>query len=223
MRLAHYVVGVVSRLIGFILRWKKIRTRGEVLHSQGLAHKRPLRLMANGVTALVRSVRFYLLHPRTVLFSGFSMTTRPSAARRYRPLIVLVHLSTASRNMLKTLFTGFVEAMLLLILTFFFTAQWGGNLIITAYAMLLLLIFVTAGRAIGLIYVFISAHVWGLHVVNCDERDEIRGVLRILCSMTGVLVQVNGASYCDGYRLNDMPAFSEWRAHYEDGEFDGPD
>ena len=147
---------------------------------------------------------YYFAHnPFNFLTSGFFSTSDLDlSARRWRPLIVLVHLEPEGRAKLFTLFTGFIEALLLLILTFFFAAQWGGNLYVTGIALLLLLIFITAGRALGVVYVMLSSKVWGLHVVHCDDHDDLRGCLRILCSMTGVLVQVNGASYFGGYKLD---------------------
>lgn len=156
---------------------------------------------------------------RQVLQGGF-FTHPPSAARRWRPLIVLMHLSTEGRNFLMTLLTGFLEAALLVILTFFFAAQWGGNLVITTIAMGLLLVFITLGRALGLLYVYLSSRVWGLHVIDCSTHDEILGSLRILCSMTDVMVVVNGASYFDGYRLNDMADYETWKSEYDKGAYD---
>jgi hypothetical protein len=158
---------------------------------------------------------------RSTLTSGF-VNANPNAARRSRPLVVLLHLSTEGRHQLKTLFTGFIEATLLFVLTFFFAAQWGGNLFITTWALGLLLLFVSIGRAVGIAYVAYSGKVWGLHVINCDDSDEIRGCLRILCSMEGVLVTVNGSHYYDGYRLDFLGnRFREWKVAYDRGKYDG--
>ncbi|KAK2762617.1 hypothetical protein FQN54_000790 [Arachnomyces sp. PD_36] len=143
-----------------------------------------------------------------------------ASARRWRPVYILIHLSTEGRNPLMTLFTGFIEAALLLILTFFFAAQWGGNLVITMSALALLLVFITVGRALGFIYVWVSSQVWGLTVVNCDSVDEIRGVLRIIASMEGVLVKVNGATFFEGYRMDNREGFDGFIELYERGEFD---
>jgi hypothetical protein len=152
--------------------------------------------------------------------SGF-INTKAGAARRSRPLVILLHLSTEGRNQIKTLFTGFVEAALLFILTLFFAAQWGGNLYITAWALAFLLLFITAGRVVGILYVSYSAKVWGLHVVDCNVPEEISGCLRILCSMEKVLVTVNGANYFEGYRLDFLGKnFREWTLAYERGDFD---
>ncbi|KAF2472613.1 uncharacterized protein BDR25DRAFT_15896 [Lindgomyces ingoldianus] len=142
------------------------------------------------------------------------------SARRWRPVYLLIHLSTEGRSPLITLFTGFMEAGLLLVLTFFFAAQWGGNLVITMIALVLLLVFITLGRALGLVYVWLSSQVWGLTVINCDNVDEIRGVLRIVCSMEGVLVVVNGATYFGGYRMDGRDGFNAFVDRYERGEFD---
>jgi hypothetical protein len=91
-----------------------------------------------------------LKSPLSILRSGFCANTE--AAPRWRPLVVLIHLSTTGRPQLRTLFTGFCEAALLLALTFFFASQWGGNLYITSIALALLLIFITLGRALAIVY-----------------------------------------------------------------------
>ena len=170
---------------------------------------------------------FASANPRKVFTGGFSGMRENHSARRWRPVVVLIHLASAGRNKLYTIFTGFVEAMLLLILTFFFAAHWGGNLYVTAMALIILLVFVTAGRALGVIYVMISSYVWGLHVVHCGSHEEILGTLRIICSMKDVLVMVNGATYFNGYKLDGRPevdgepGFDEWRVQYEKGRYDG--
>jgi hypothetical protein len=154
------------------------------------------------------------------VMSGF-INTKAGSARRSRPLVILLHLSTEGRSQIKTLFTGFVEAALLFILTLFFAAQWGGNLYITAWALAFLLIFITAGRIVGILYVSYSAKVWGLHVVDCNVPEEISGCIRILCSMEKVLVTINGANYFEGYRLDFLgKSFADWTLAYERGEFD---
>ena len=153
----------------------------------------------------------------STLTSGFAST---SAAPRYRPLIVLIHLSTTGRPQLRTLLTGFCEAALLLVLTFFFASQWGGNLFVTSVALALLLIFITLGRALSIVYVWLSARTWGLHTINCDEKAEILGCLRIVCSMQGVLVVVNGAHYFEGYRLDGVSGFEAWKREYDGGVYD---
>ncbi|KAF2789757.1 hypothetical protein K505DRAFT_365321 [Melanomma pulvis-pyrius CBS 109.77] len=156
-----------------------------------------------------------------VLYAGFFGDK--GSARRWRPVYILIHLSTEARNPFITLLTGFIEAMLLLVLTFFFAAQWGGNLILTMTALILLLVFVTMGRALGLFYVWLSSQVWGLTVVNCDDVDELRGVLRIVCSMEGVLVCVNGATYFGGYRMDGRDGFEDFLDGYERGQYDEAD
>ena len=176
----------------------------------------------NAVRRHISMVGWAFKNWRQVIQGGF-FTHPPSAARRWRPLVVLMHLSTEGRNFLMTLLTGFLEASLLVVLTFFFAAQWGGNLVITTIAMGLLLVFITLGRAIGLLYVYLSSKVWGLHVIDCSTHDEILGSLRILCSMTGVIVNVNGASYFDGYRLNDMDGYESWKSEYDGGLYDSED
>lgn len=149
-----------------------------------------------------------------------TILVKGNSARRWRPLYILIQLTSEGRHPLHILFIGFIEAALLLLLTFIFSAQWGGNLVMTAFALALLLIFVTVGRALGLIYVWFSSKVWGLTVVNCDSVDEIRGVLSILCSMRGVLVVVNGATYFEGHRMDGRKEFEDFIERYEGGKFD---
>lgn len=142
------------------------------------------------------------------------------SARRYRPLIVLMHLSLSGRNPLATLFTGFVEGLILILLSIFLGAQWGRNLFILCYTILVLLIVVTAGRALGLWYVLQSSSTWGLHVLECETPRDIQGCLRILCSMKGVLVFVSGAYYFEGYRLDVRDGWSSWIVEFEKGMYD---
>ncbi|KAF1815351.1 hypothetical protein P152DRAFT_182987 [Eremomyces bilateralis CBS 781.70] len=191
--------------------WAKLRKRqpSPPKHPQG-AVVTPLKDQIEYAKAIFR-------RPSEILHSGFKTT---DAAPRWHPLIILVHLSTMGRPQLKMLFTGFVEAALLLILTFFFAAQWGGNLFITAWALGLLFIFITVGCALALVYVWLSAQVWGLHVINCDERTKIVGCLRILCSMEEELVEANGAHSFNGHRLDYLQSFKRWRLDYVSGRHD---
>ncbi len=152
-------------------------------------------------------------------FSASGFQTHSSAIR-WRPLIVLVHLSTTGRNPLKTLFTGVVEGSVLLSLTFFFSAQWAGNLIVTAYSVAYLLISVSVARGLGLVYIKWSVRSAGLHLVECESTEEIYGSLRVLCSMKQLLVRVNGAWYFEGKRMDTTTAFREWQLSSERGEFD---
>jgi hypothetical protein len=151
------------------------------------------------------------------LLSGFQ---NHHAAIRWRPLVVLVHLSTTGRNPLKTLFTGIVEGSVLLVLTFFFSAQWAGNLVVTMYSVAYLLLAVSAARGLGLVYIKWSVRAAGLHLVECESVDEIYGALRVLCSMRCLLVRVNGAWFFEGKRLDSCAAFWEWELRSERGEFD---
>ncbi|CAO2650069.1 Nn.00g013610.m01.CDS01 [Neocucurbitaria sp. VM-36] len=171
-------------------------------------------------TKVVRRRLAYVFKGRNFFEMIHAGVGRTSSARRWRPVYILIHLSIQGRNPLVTLLTGFIEAALLLVLTLFFAAQWGGNLVLTMIALVLLLVFVTLGRALGLIYVWLSSQVWGLTVVKCDSVDEIRGVLRIVCSMEGVLVCVNGATYYGGYRMDGRERYEEFVEQYERGTFD---
>lgn len=162
-------------------------------------------------------LRFVAGNFLAVLRAGF---LRSSHIPRWRPVYILLHLSTSARNPILTLVTGFMEAMILLGLTFFFASQWGGNLIITLFALIYLLIFTTLGRALGLVYVWLSSRIWGLTVVKCESVEELRGVSRILCSMEDVLVVVNGATYFGGHRMDGRRGFDDFLRRYEQGEFD---
>ena len=65
--------------------------------------------------------------PGKWVLSGVSSDPKFTTAMRFRPMIVLMHLSTEGRNPLTTLFTGFVEGIILILLTIFMGASWGGN------------------------------------------------------------------------------------------------
>lgn len=160
--------------------------------------------------------------PKGLLQLGFKSHQPSYAAMRYRPLYILMHLSTAGRSPLMTLFTGFVEGAILISLTFFFGAQWGGNLVVMIYTLALLLVAITFGRGLGLAYVCHSAKVWGLHVIETDTAREVLGCLRILCSTTEVLVNVNGAWYFEGNRLDVRKDWAKVKLRYDKGDFDGP-
>ncbi|KAF1997733.1 hypothetical protein P154DRAFT_605196 [Amniculicola lignicola CBS 123094] len=197
-------------------------TRGHILKSifpsyEPLPEEHPSSAITQSLKDKLDYVKSNFRNPLPMLKSGFTDT---AAAPRWRPLIVLIHLSTRGRPQLRTLLTGFCEAALLLVLTFFFAAQWGGNLFITVMALALLLVFITLGRALAIFYVWLSARTWGLHSINCDEQEDILGCLRIVCSMQGVLVTVNGAHYYDGHRLDYDPEFRDWRKKYTTGAYD---
>jgi len=134
--------------------------------------------------------------------------------------MILMHLSTEGRNPLITLWTGAVEGVILIVLTVFFGASWGGNLLVLCYVMAVLLVTITAGRALGLWYVVRSARLFGLHVIETQNPRQIIGCLRILCSMKKVLVFVNSAWYFEGHRLDEREGWAEWKIAYERGDFD---
>lgn len=166
---------------------------------------------------LVARLRWIMTNIVTFYLSGFKSQ---NAAIRWRPLIVLCHLSTTGRNPLKTLFTGIVEGGVLLVLTFFFSAQWAGNLIVTLYSVAYLLVAVSVARGLGLLYIRWSVRSAGLHVVECESVEEIYGSLRALCSMKHLLVRVNGAWYFEGTRMDRSPDYWDWELRSERGEFD---
>ncbi|KZF23248.1 hypothetical protein L228DRAFT_281988 [Xylona heveae TC161] len=170
---------------------------------------------------LIRLI-YLVTHVRELLLAGFLRASAEDSARRWRPLVILLHLSTTGRNPLVTLFTGAVEGVILVVLTFFFSAQWGGNLVVTFYSMVVLLVAVTIGRALGIWYVWRSAKEFGLHVIECESTMQIRGCLRILCSMKDVLVYVNGAWFFEGYRVDIAEGWLEWEREYNRGTYDYP-
>ena len=66
-----------------------------------------------------------LRNPKQFLQKSFNTSKPPAAAPRWRPLYLLMHLSTSGRNPIWTLLTGLVEGFILILLTVFFAAQWG--------------------------------------------------------------------------------------------------
>ncbi|OJD34001.1 uncharacterized protein BKCO1_2600036 [Diplodia corticola] len=166
-------------------------------------------------------VRFPFTRPLEFIRIGFRTSSGATdSARRWRPVTVLMHLSSSGRNPFAKLLTGLMEGSILLLLTIFFSAQWGGNIFVVSYTIALLLIFVTAGRLLSLFYIWQSAKTLGLHVIECQSDAQISGSLRIICSMTGVLVVVNGAYYYDGHRLDERQGWNTWRAKYDRGDYD---
>lgn len=73
-----------------------------------------------------------LRNPKQLFKQSFSLSKPPAAARRWRPLYLLMHLSTSGRNPIWTLLTGLVEGFILIVLTVFFAAQWGTCLPLTS-------------------------------------------------------------------------------------------
>ena len=172
------------------------------------------------VDLLVTTISIAVKFPTQFLQAGFRKHPVRTTAMRTRPLVILMHLSTEGRNPLMTLFTGFIEGLILIILTVFFGASWGGNLLILCYVMAILLVTMTLGRGLGLWYVWRSARLFGLHVIETESARQIIGCLRILCSMKEVLVKVNGSWWFEGHRLDERVGWDDWRLRYENGEFD---
>jgi hypothetical protein len=137
-----------------------------------------------------------LTSPLQFFQGGTNKKPRNTSAMRWRPLVILV------------------------VLTVFFGAQWGGNLLILCYVMGMLLVAITIGRALGLWYVCLSARVYALQIIECQTPRQIIGCLRILCSSTELLVFVNGAWYFEGHRLEERDGWTQWRSRYERGDYD---
>ncbi|KAH7057288.1 hypothetical protein B0J12DRAFT_653990 [Macrophomina phaseolina] len=165
-------------------------------------------------------VRYPFKHPIQFIRISFSSKSSPDCARRWRPLTVLLHLTNSGRNPFAKLLTGLVEGSILLLLTVFFASQWGGNIFVVSYTIAMLLLIVTVGRLLSIMYIWRSAYFLGLHVIECQSNSQISGCLRILCSLPDVLVVVNGAYYYGGHCLNLKPAWAAWRKRYDRGEFD---
>ena len=188
------------------------------------SHARPshshTQRLKTALNLLRTTIQKALTSPLQTLVAGFTNAPLRTDAMRTRPLVILMHLSTEGRNPLVTLFTGFIEGLILIILTVFFGASWGGNLLILCYVMAILLVAITLGRALGLWYVWQSAKLFGLHVIETQSARQIIGCLRILCSMKEVLVSVNGSWWFEGHRLDERAGWDEWSLSYEKGEFD---
>ncbi|KAL0261567.1 hypothetical protein SLS55_002997 [Diplodia seriata] len=107
--------------------------------------------------------------------------------------------------------------------TFFEFVKSQCNIFVVSYTIALLLVFVTGGRLLSLLYIWQSAKTLGLHVIECQTNAQISGSLRILCSMTGVLVVVNGAYYYEGHRLDERQGWNAWREKYDRGDYDKDD
>jgi hypothetical protein len=147
-------------------------------------------------------------------------TLAAKTAMRHRPLYILLRLSTSGRSSIWTLLIGLVEGLVLIVLTSFFAAQWGGNLFVMSGTMIVLLIAITVGRAIGLWSVTLSSKFWGLHVFEMDNTKQVRGCLRLLASTKGVLVEVNKSWWFEGSRLERREGWKAFKVRYDSGDFD---
>jgi len=139
---------------------------------------------------------------------------------RRRPLVVMVHLSLEARSPLMTVLTGFIQALTLLILTAFFSTYWGGTVLDALALLIILLVVVTMGRILGLVYIQWCSQAFGFTVIECYHQDEVRGVLRLLASMPDVLIEINGAQYLWGTRMDGHREFRRWLVSVEEGRFD---
>ena len=88
--------------------------------------------------------------------------------------------------------------------------------------LVILLLLVTFGRLLGLLYVRWSAHAYGFTMIECNDHTEIRGVTRLLASMPDVMVEVSGAQYIWGTRVDGNKEFRRWLVEVEKGNFDEP-
>ncbi len=202
-----------------VLRYQSTRREDAILLDKPayVRSRTRIRLQLQELYTMARTV---FLSPARFFHSGVTTTPKHTAPMRYRPLMILMHLSTEGRHPLVTLFTGVVEGVILIVLTVFFGASWGGNLLVLCYVMAVILVTISLGRALGLWYVVRSAKLFGLHVIETQSPRQIIGCLRILCSMQAVLVFVNSAWYFEGHRLDERQGWVEWKIAYERGEFD---
>ncbi|KAI9852047.1 MAG: hypothetical protein M1838_002016 [Thelocarpon superellum] len=161
-----------------------------------------------------------LLWARIVYICKHPLLAVKATQGRRKPLVIMVHQSLEARGPLATVMTGFIQGATLLLLTAFFSVYWGGTVIDTLIMLVVLLVVVTAGRMLGLLYIRWSAHAYGFTMIECYDHDEIRGVMRLLASMPDVMVQINGAQYLWGTRVDGNKEFRRWLVAVERGEFD---
>ena len=88
------------------------------------------------------------------------------------------------------------------------------------YTTAILLLAITLGRAFGLLYVQESVRAYGLHMIETQNKDQLRGCLRVLCTFTDVLVTINGAWFFEGHRLDNRPDWAHFQRCYSLGHMD---
>jgi hypothetical protein len=135
--------------------------------------------------------------------------------------VIMVHLSLEGGSPLVTVVTGFIQVLILLILTAFFGMYWGGTASDTLELLVVILVVVTMGRTLGLGYIRWSSQAFGFTLVECYDQNEVRRVLRLLASMPEVLVEINGAQYLWGTRVVGHNEFRRWLVSAEKGRYDG--
>ena len=167
------------------------------------------------IESIMQTLRLIFARVQYLLTHGKDTTNG-----RRQPLVVMVHLSSEARSPLTIILTGFIQGLTLLVLTAFFGIYWGGTVIDTLKLLIILLATVTLGRLLGVVYVQWSSQAFGLTVIECYNKDEIRGVLRLLASMPDVLVEINGAQYLWGTRVDGHTEFRRWLISVEKGQFD---
>lgn len=123
----------------------------------------------------------------------------------------------------RPLLTDIASITRLLVLTFFFGGYWGTNLLNATFLTLSLLGAVTVGRLLGVVYIRWSAQAYGFTLIECYDQIEVRGITRILASMPDVMVEINGARYLWGVRVDDNPAFRRYLVAVEEGVYDHED
>ena len=74
----------------------------------------------------------------------------------------------------------------------------------------------------GLGYVQASVKTHGLHIIETQSKDQLRGCLRVLCTLTDVLVTINGAWFFEGHRLDNRPDWAHFQRCYSLGHMDEP-
>ncbi|KAI9823344.1 MAG: hypothetical protein M1832_002568 [Thelocarpon impressellum] len=172
---------------------------------------RPIKGLVQNVLLAAARLQYVVLNPVLAL---------KGAQGRRKPLVVLVHLSMESRGPFKTVLTGFIQGATLLVLTCFFGVYWGGTFKDTLTLLIVLLVIVTGGRLLGLLYIRWSAHAYGFTLVECYDKQEIRGVMRLLASMPDVMVEINGAQYLWGTRVDGNQEFRRFLVEVERGAHD---
>lgn len=90
------------------------------------------------------------------------------------------------------------------------------------YVTATLLVAITVGRALGLLYVQLSVKTYGLHMIETQNKDQLRGCLRVLCTLRDVLVTINGAWFFEGHRLDNRADWPHFQRCYSLGHMDEP-
>jgi hypothetical protein len=169
----------------------------------------------NPIKIVSRRLRPYISWLKYLIRNPFKRFKDFAFAGRRKPAVIMVHLHEEARSPVPSFVSGFVQGFILLCLTFFFGSFWGGGLAYTMAYVGTVLFVAFLGRLLGVFYVMWSAHANAFTVVNCEEPDEVRGVLRLLATTPNVMVEVNQRYYVDGRRIDHFAGFQAWLQKFE--------